>query len=306
MKNQFSKFTIHLSVILMMLMIGTSCSNEDKNVVEDDNSLTLNQVKSWYASNVKESPVFAIHESMFKMIPDWQKATYSSNGELEVFEVPYTSDEFFSYKISIGEQSYHAEMSENYANSSNFRMVFTRNKAGEIDALTMLIIPETGRKADMDMDQNSYLSLQNDFSGIVYYYELNSMLIEGKEYIYGNVANNFHPENKLLKIRESEFCPDHQIYETSIAAYDVNGVCTELVTYYTYRMSFGKCVKEYHELRRPGTGCSSGNGGGSGSGNPGNNPGGGTINPGDGGGLPGMQQPNDSINFGGNDGPIMW
>lgn len=197
MKNNYFKFRPFLFFTLVILIIGISCSSEDKEFINEKDNFSLADAKNWFEQNIKEKPKFILQNDEISLTPNWAQASYFKNQEIEVFEIPYTSDKYFGYNITIQEQKYYSEISNKVSDTPNFKMIITRNKAGEVDAFTMLIIPEANR--NIDLNKNTYLSLENDFSGIISFYDFNSMLVSGKEYIYGNVSNEFSLNGKMAK-----------------------------------------------------------------------------------------------------------
>jgi hypothetical protein len=179
-------------LVLLAIVIAISCTKELMNVPKD--ALTIEKAKAWYEMQ-KTTPVLMLKSSKAdkkeNCIPDWDKASASSNDDLEVVEAPLTSDNFSYYtKESLALSK---EKNEQGYLNSNSRIVIQKNKrTGIRDYYIMTIIGETDylKTNNLKISKNSYLKKDKDFSGYVLYHNIDGSFVNGWKLSQGKVIGS--------------------------------------------------------------------------------------------------------------------
>lgn len=206
------------------------------------NSLTIEQAKTWYQST-KSEPFITLKSSKADKIsicdPDWKKAFTSSNDFYDVVETPIRSQTHFGFST---QESFDLSKKKNEPGylTSLSRFVVQKNRVNQhIVGFIMTIIGETDylKSKKFRLTNNSYLKMDKDFSGYVLYNDLNGKFVNGWLYKNGKLSGKvklISPNQSSIRMKSTaEACTDvYFVVTTTYTPWEIeNG---ELYIYSSY------------------------------------------------------------------------
>ncbi len=189
MKNVFIKFGI---AMIFLAAIFVACEQEmfDK----DDDSLSIDEAKSWFEAN---QPEFLVLKSggmskKTKVIkPSWKGAYASKNREVEVVETHIMANGAFGFATKDAFSEWLATENLGYLTSLSRIVVMRYKDTGEIVSFIMTIVgdKEYLEKKEFKLWDNDYTMKDDDFSGLVLYHSLKGKFVNGWRYTNGEVTH---------------------------------------------------------------------------------------------------------------------
>ena len=163
--------------------------------LEDDQpnkSFNAQDAKMWYTQNQPEHPRFLPPQTekgpSVTIKNAWDQAMVRQRNGLTVVEVPLLSLGQFGFttcKLNLND----LEANERLLGSLS-RLVIVRNKRGAVDCRLMTLVPDSAYLVDAkhNLSKNGYLSISNDYSGMVLFHYPSGEFTNGWYYSNGTIT----------------------------------------------------------------------------------------------------------------------
>ncbi len=182
-------------LIFLFLQFFTGCQKKETSdfPFPAENNFTLEQAQAWYGSDnfgILTLKSGSINSNAIGIKPDWCNSIQSQNTREDLFEVGLWMTGGFGFA---DEKSYKewTDMKDPVSIGSLTRMVFLKSKDdGKILNFLMTIVGDNNYHHDKasQLSKNSYLSKEKNFSGYVFYHDLNGNFVNGWKYEKGSVV----------------------------------------------------------------------------------------------------------------------
>ena len=262
-------------VFLLFLLAGIvyACMMDDE-LFSSKMSLPpeVSGAKAWYESRVTNGELpwkSANGERENIFTPDWKKAFSNEDADYRVTEVHLEGDEKFIFISPECSEKFQETGDDRYMASDIRLVIRTDKKTNATDGFIMMLFPDLSyveANKDHPLKDFSYLKRPPDFSGAIFYHNMEGDFVKGCKYEEGTaytLSLNVEPDEtdgpQLRYYNCTEFCTTTYYY-TDVY---VNGdYCYTTYIGSSYDCYYANCYWVDDGWNNPG-----GGGGGSGSGN---------------------------------------
>jgi len=266
--------TILRFLLTIFVMVFSALSCQDMFQKEEFSSVfSVDEAKSWYearavgALSLKSGNV---ETPRINIKPIWEEAVKTGDGKYDAVETPLLAQGRFGFATSEGYKQWKATNDHGWL-ACNSRLVVMKNKKdGTVSSFIMTIFSDKATNGKKDsMKGNSYLKKGKDFTGYVFFHELDGRFANGWKYECGKATHTVRQlggEALGINLKAAEVCRTYEMYSWVTVCtdyYTLGYVDGELVSY-----SFtGTSCSSYQESVGSYSVCTPGDGGsGSGSG----------------------------------------
>jgi len=217
-------------LILALFMCFNRCErNLDENTKTTTNQqFTIEQAQAIYGLDREGQFSLksgSIEKARIGIKPDWCDAFTSQNDQFEVVEVNLLMQGRFDIS---DEESYKEWIKTKDAKMvrSLTRMVFQKNKTnGQVDNFLMTIVGNKDYKGNSanKLADNTYLNREKNFSGNIYFFDLNGNFVNGWIYEKGKVVgitNLVEGDGLATKLKMATTCITTTVYTTYVDCTD--------------------------------------------------------------------------------------
>lgn len=241
-----SYFKICLIAVSLLLLIF-SCQDEE--IVSDlsDESLSIEDARSWFETN--NSPIMVLKPTneltkgkRKKPIPlqnKWKHAFKSKKGDLTVVEVALRSQYRFGFADQNAIQKFKETKNKDYHNSLSRLVILKNKKDKSINSYIMTIIgePDYLERHNYELWSNTYFEKDKDFAGSVLFHTVDGDFVNGWKLRDGKVYGKITIKDPNIVSKKS--CGTYTVttvaYEQCTDHYNVgeNSEGVVIGTYYT-------------------------------------------------------------------------
>jgi len=217
MKNL--KFFSVLS-LLAMLLIQCQDFETGPNNLEEEDFFSIEQAKVWYEWNYPDELELKsgeIENAQVLLRKDWKKSIAQHNEKYDVVETELLAEGTLGFALPDSYEKWLLTEDDSWIEPVK-RLVIMKSKAdGKIFAFVMIVAGDTEyieTKQDKLKD-NFYLKKQNDFSGIVLFYEIDGTYNSGWQYKSGTLTGKIVPAestNLQVNLKSAYICLETTIY----------------------------------------------------------------------------------------------
>ena len=222
------KFIVSL-ILLALTLIFIACEQEWFGQEEDDTSMSVEEARAWFENNQPEFLVLksANPDKKTKVIqPDWKSAFKSRNDKVEVVETSVLSNGLFGFVTKESREEWLSGGDSGYLVSLTRLVVLHYKKSDRMVSFFMTIIGDKtylGKK-EFKLWDNTYLTKDKDFNGMVLFHNTEGKFINGWRYTEGKITHtltvNFEQETGIQLKSGHYDCSEHIVYEWFIDCTD--------------------------------------------------------------------------------------
>jgi len=201
-----------IKFVLFCFAVGCTPEMELEKTEAPIAPFSVKQARLWFDANLQ--PVFHAHEQAIvkagetglpPLIPffDWSKAITGFNKDWSVVELPW---EYKKGKVVFSTNGTGSNESDFAADSLQLvRLVMAKNlNTNDVYAFKMVVLPDPEYfENEGNLQQNQYLEMQPDFSGLVLFYDLFGKFVVGYTYEQGRIVNKLTTSDKPEKKPEA-------------------------------------------------------------------------------------------------------
>ena len=168
----------------------------------------------WESANDGESNLFK---------PDWKKAFWNEDSEYRVTEVHLVGDEKMVFVSAESAEKFRETGDQRYMATDTRLVIRTNKETNEKDAFMMVIYPDLSyleKNLDNPLKDMTYLKRDKDFSGVIYYHDMDGDYVNGWKYIDGTAYAMYPAE------------PEDNSEDVELRAYVCYNIC-ETIFHYT-------------------------------------------------------------------------
>jgi hypothetical protein len=280
----------NLTIFLLLLGLSYACQDSLPDISQpalDERQQAITNAKELYAAQIPEviQTRTVADGPAIRVKPEWKYVTVHKNSEYMAVEVAIKT-EYEYYFMTPEAKNLAVNQKDRRYKQSQTRMVFATNqKTQKTDIFMMTIVPDVSYLEQTDFKpfrKISYLKKENNFSGFIFYQNMEGNFVNGWKYTDGAVTHRMtvtdgkKPEVDILPTRSDNWCTAYflELEIETCASWTVNGEYggTDCYTRYEWAYWYTVCEEEnnppaYYD------GDSGGNGGGgtTGGGTTGNN-----------------------------------
>ncbi len=213
-----------LKIGLFLIIFGAvfnACRQElfDKNTSEP--VLTVEEAQAWYETSQPEFLLLKSGNSGKKTkvaSPDWKGAFASKNDKVEVVETHIVTEGGFGFATENAYNQWKNTDNAGYITSVTRLVVMKYRKTGEMVSFLMTIVgdKEYLETKQFEMWDNTYLTKDKDFSGLVLFHSTEGAFVNGWRYSNGKVTHtvnvNFDEKAGISLKSGSYDCDIYDIY----------------------------------------------------------------------------------------------
>ncbi|MCX6227014.1 MAG: M23 family metallopeptidase [Bacteroidia bacterium] len=166
---------------ITIVVIIAAC---ERGLSQDSDALSVVAAKDWFEQN--HSPFLALkmgNEQSKKLVirPRWTESFSSRKGKWEFVESLIEGQGRFGFATQASAGKWKESENFGYLNSLSRLVVLKNNQTGAMVSFIMTIIGESEylEKNQFKLWKNSYLSIRNDFNGLVLYHYLTGRFVNG-------------------------------------------------------------------------------------------------------------------------------
>ncbi|HSV88319.1 MAG TPA: hypothetical protein VLH61_06735, partial [Bacteroidales bacterium] len=205
-----------IKFVLFCFAVGCTPEMELEKTEAPIAPFSVKQARLWFDANLQ--PVFHAHEQAIvkagetglpPLIPffDWSKAITGFNKDWSVVELPW---EYKNGKVVFSTNGKGSNEYDFAADTLQLvRLVMAKNlNTNDVYAFKMVVLPDPVYfENGGNLQQNQYLEMQPDFSGLVLFYDLFGKFVVGYTYEQGGIVNKLTTSDKPEKKPEAVIRP---------------------------------------------------------------------------------------------------
>lgn len=233
-------FFIACSLTIFLLLLGLSYGCQDSLLdisqpTLEERQQAIDDAKKMYATQTPEAiqTRAAVSGPTIRVKPEWKYVTVQKDMEYMVVEVAIKT-EYNYYFMTPEAKALALEQKDTRYKQSQTRMVFlTNQKTQETDIFMMTIVPDVSYLEQTQFKpfrKISYLKRGDNFSGFIFYQDMEGYFVNGWKYTNGtvthtmSVADGEKPEVEILPTR-SDDCTDYYLeWNVEVCgSWEVNG-----------------------------------------------------------------------------------
>ena len=190
-----------LALLFLLTGIIYACSKDDDQLPEPEESFPpeVAEAKTWFETQAEDGTLSFKAVNGGKDVvftPDWKKAFSEEDSDYKLTEVPLNSAEPFRMNSAECAEKYRQTSDRRYM-AWDIRFVIRTNKETNVkDGFMMMAYPDLPYledHLDNPWKDFTYLKRPTDFSGMVFFYNMDGEFVNGWKYVDG-VPHAFYME----------------------------------------------------------------------------------------------------------------
>ncbi len=254
-------FLIVCNLILSLLLLGLLYACQDSLLDVSQPSLEERQqaiasAKELYEKQIPEEMQTrtVVSAPSIRLKPEWKYSTVQKNLGYMAVEVAIKTEYNYSFMTPEAKELFVKQKDTRYRQSQTRLVFLTSQETNETDIFLMTIVPDVSYLEQTQFKpfrKVSYLKRDNNFSGFIFYQDINGNFVNGWKYANGKVthdmkiANGEKPEGNLLLTRSGSGCTNYYLeWEVEVCgSWVVNGEYegSDCYTYMEYTYWYTSC-----------------------------------------------------------------